>query len=179
MERDFPTLGVLSQGLERASAPLLLLGEQVYGAVQSDGQDVLIGRDGLVGLALAHIGTIAADSSGDLFTFMEAETAGKGEQSQGPWQVNLLWREVARQGRAFRLLALFLSLSKLHIEAVGALAQRNLQSCFGILAQDLWLATQLALVPLGNSQGARVAAVGIVGAADKAARLADAKAKRS
>src|SRR5690625_2113534 len=59
MERDGAAVRMLAQRFKRSSAALLLLRQEHGRPVQADRQHVLTGRDGAVGPAFAHIGTIS------------------------------------------------------------------------------------------------------------------------
>src|SRR5260221_4271784 len=177
-------IGVQPDGAQwlRRLAALAWLGEQADGAIEPDGQHVVIGRQRLEGGAVLEIGTEAAEPGGDRLAGFRvlADLARQGEQAQRGVEIDIGGDHAARQRNALGLGAVF-ALAELDIDAVGALAQADRLAALGIDAEQLRSAIQrvgLAVTAL-DAERPRVAAFGIVRAADEGAELAELEAEPS
>ena len=173
---------MVAQRLQGRRAAALGLGEQIDRPVETDGQDVFVRRNRLVGVGLAHVGAVASDAGGDLRAFVAAQGARQRQQAECRRQVDAVGGHALRQRRALGLDRLVLSLlAELHVVTVGSLAQADLLAALRIFAQapGAGLAGgRAAVAVLGlHRKGAGEAALRIVGAADEAAGLAEPQAE--
>src|SRR5262249_35241516 len=149
----------------------LLLLDQRHRTVEPDRQHIVAGGEVGVGLAMLHIGTEAADAGQDRLAVvgMLADLAREREQAERAGEVHIVGRSPFRQARTLGLLAVD-RFAELQVGPEAARAQRHLEAARRILAELLHAAIAVA-VP--RRQLAGKAAFGIVGAADKAAELAE------
>ena len=160
------------------AAGSLRLGQQGHGAVHADVEHTLVGRDGFVFRPVLHVGAEAADAGQDDFAIlgMRPQFARQREQRQRLLQGHVGRRHVAQQRLALGLL-LALRFAELDVEAVGALAQRDLLAGDRIDSQDLGAVKTLAACRVGvgidDAELPREAAFRRVGAADEGAELAE------
>ena len=176
---------VLAQGPEgRALAPRRGLGDQDHGAVQADGQDVVVLGQGLVGRLVLHVGAVAADAGQDRLAGLgvRSDLARQGEQRQGRLEVDLHRAHALGQRAALRLFGALLlgGLAQLQVDPEGPLADRDRQAARRVRAQQARAGQAglgLGVLAVDHRQRAGVAAVRVVGAADEAAGLADLQAQ--
>ncbi len=148
--------------------------DQRHGAVEADGEHVLVRSQGDIPAVIAEIGAEPANSGGDCLAGfrMVADRSGEGEQRQGDFERNLARRMRFRQCCALRLdlvFALAFRFAELHIAAERPLAQRDRLAAFLVIAK-LYRKDHggIVVVIAGyNRQRACIAAVRIVAAADK------------
>ena len=153
------------------SAARHLLRDQVHRAVEPHGEDFLdIGQVGVCAV-MQHERSVAPDAGSDRLARlgMQADFARKRQQLQGLFEGEAVGRPALGQRRALR----FGSVAQLYIWAEPSRLQGNLEAAFGIGAEDA-----VAGPGFGRAAGCRigklhrVAALGIVRAADEGAELA-------
>ncbi len=154
-----------------ASATSGLLRDQVDSPVEADGEHLFHIREVGVLAVVQDERPVAAEAGGDRLARLgvEADVARQGQQLQ-----RLFERQAARlpafgEGRTFRLA----TVSKLHIWPEAAGLQEHLEAALGIGAEHAIAGARLRRATgggIGKLQG--VAALGVVGAADEGAELA-------
>src|SRR6185437_15127872 len=169
-----------AQRLRRLAAPLARLGEENDGAIEADGQHVVLGGQRLEGGAVFQIGAEAADPGDDLLAGLRviADVARQGEEPARRVEVDIGRRDAARQRDALWLAAV-LAVAELNVDAIGTLAQADRLVAVGIDSERLGSAVErigLAIAAL-DGERPRVAAFGVVRAADEGAELAELEAQ--
>ena len=158
-----------------AAAPFAF-GEQGGGAVEADAQHV-VGFQRDEGLAVLEIRAETADAGDDhLAGFgMGSDIAGQGQQADSDCQIEVGRGHGFRQGDALGL-ALVALFAKLYIVAIGPLAHGDHEAAIRIDAELQGLVSDTAGLAAAI-EGAGIAAVGVVGAADEGAELAELEIK--
>ena len=176
MQRDRRAIfRMLADFLARAAALTLLLrrfGQQNHGAIDADGGGIVF-FERRVSAVMLQIGAEAADAGFDDFPRfrMIADLPRQGEQAQRDLKIHIRGRLGFRQPLALRLVFRSFRRAQLHIPAVRAFAQRDVETGFGILAQNLGPRIRLTLFAFA-AEGAGEFAFGIVRTAHKGAELA-------
>ena len=168
---------------DRLGGAALLGGQQIHRAIHADAQHILILGDVHIGRAALHIRPETANPGGDrLARFrIAADLARQRQQRQRALQLDIAGRDALGQGDTLGLLFLAHRLAKLDIIAVGAFAHGDRQAGAGIAPQFPRAAigqAALGAVAIGRDcQRSRIAAFGIVRAADEAAIAAQLQAQ--
>ena len=165
--------GLLAAAEAPAGQPALLGDDEIDRAVAADRQHVVVLAEVRVGLAVLHVGPVAAEVGEDRLLGLGVlrHLTRQRQQRHRLLQRDVGGQEVLRQRGALGLLALR-RLAKLDVGAEAPIAQRDLQLAVGVKAQHLG-ATGLCLDAVGLADLARVLAFGIVRASDERAELAE------
>src|SRR5215510_2578502 len=160
----------------RGAAPALLrlFGDQRDGAVEAEAEHVIAGLQVGVSLAVLDIGAIAADAGDDRLAGlgMTADFARQRQQLQGKVEIDRRWLGALGQGGALGLFAV-VALAELHIGAEAASADAYLQARFRILSEHADAVVDRLFARGRDRELPRIAALGIVRAADEGAELAE------
>src|SRR5690348_1303597 len=171
-----------AQRRRAAPATLLRLGEQRHRAVEADGEHVVVLAERLVEILMLDVWAEAATGGDDLLAAvgMEAELARQGQKLQRRGEIDFHRRRAFGQAHALGLLAL-VAFAALDVGAVRALAHADGKVGRGIDAELARPGSQLVTVPVAVLEGERprIAAIGIVRAADEGAKLAEAEVEAS
>src|SRR5262245_21073658 len=153
----------------------LPLREQRHRTVEPDIENIIAGLEIGVSLAVLHVGAEAADTGHDrLAVFrMPADLARQREQPKRAVEVDVVRVQALGDASAFRLLAVD-GLAELHIGAEPAGAQRHFEA--GVLIHAELLHAAVGAVERSGKL-ARIAAFGIVRAADETAEFAELERK--
>src|ERR1700722_3082753 len=178
LHADFAPFRVLAKFAPRAGAkarpagPALLRHDEVDRPIGADLEHVVVAAKVGVGLAVLHIGTVAADAGEDRLAagWMARHFTGQSEQRQRLFERHVVAAQALRQRRSLGLLALAL----LDVLAKAPAAQSDLLAGRRVLAKH----THARPVALGGlrarrRQDARVLALGVARAADEGAKLAE------
>ena len=158
------------------------IGQQREGAVHAHRQHVVILVERLEDRAAAHIGAEASEPRRDFLPRpgVAPDDTRQGEQPECLIQRDSVGRHAIGKACSFWLgrlaLGIRAGLAELDVEAVGAAPERHLLARRGVLAQFLVAARALGLAGI-DAEGARVAAFGVVGAADEGAGAPQPQAK--
>src|SRR5579885_3605905 len=167
--------GMLAENFSggRAAASLAaargFFGKQRHRAVDADGEDVVAFFQVGVAVLMLDVGAVAADAGEDRLARlgMLADFARERQERERVFDIDIVELGAFGKARAFRLFLAFLLLAELHVGSEASAAQRNLKTRFGIGAENFRGARAVAV----GGKRAGIAAVGIVGAADKAAEF--------
>ena len=164
--------GSRSGAASEPSAASRFLRQEVDGPVEPDGKDFLdVGEVGVLAV-MQDERTIAAETGADcLARFrVEADFAGEGEELLGLFEGQRFWRPAFGEGRPFRLV----TITKLHIWAEAAGLQEHVEAGLVVGAQNAVAGQSLRRAAGGGIRELhRVAALGVVRAADESAELAE------
>ena len=167
-----------AQGFGALAALVFRLGQQGDGAIEADFERILDAGKGDEFTLAFHIRAVAAEAGGNrLAGFrMFADHARQRQQAQGVIEGDRLRRHALGQGNPLRLFLAF-RFAELDIITVGPLAQAHILAGFRILAQDEGAVFGNALAFGRGVELAGIAAVGIIGTADKGTELAQLEAE--
>src|SRR5262245_34301233 len=149
-----------------------LLGEKAHRAVQADLEHLFGGAEARILAVVLDIGSKAAEARRDrLARFrVQPDLAGEREERERAGEIDTLRIVALRDRGAFRLFGAIL-LAELNVRSEPSGAERDVEPGLRIGAEHLAFGKRRHLA-IGVGELARVAAVRIVGAADKGAELA-------
>src|SRR5262249_22035612 len=127
-----------------------------------------------VGLAVLYVRPEATDAGNDRLAVvgMLADLARERKQSERAVEVDIVGGEAFRQAGALGLLA-FGCFPELNVRPEGARPQRPFEPARRVLAELFHPAVGSAVGAVAGRELARIAALGVIGAADEAAEFAE------
>src|SRR5579884_16706 len=180
VEADRAAIGMsadLAHELRPAPLPAGRLRQQRDGAVEADGQDIVIGRKRFEDPSVLEVGAEAADAGEDRFAGfgVAPDFARQREQLQRRREIDIGGFQRARQRHALRLRAV-VAFAELDVIAVRALLEADRLAGGGIVA-EAGVGGSGGFALALNPERSGVAAIRVVGAADERAETAELEAQ--